>query len=100
MWWGWLVLTYVCFGIGDTLVWPTQISLVTKLAPTTLSALFVGGWYVTIGIGSWLTGYIGALAWVWDMGTVFLLLAIAMLALGSLLWALTPALVRRMHGAE
>lgn len=100
VWWGWLVLTYVCFGIGDTLVWPTQISLVTKLAPATLSALFVGGWYVTIGIGSWLTGYIGALAWVWDMGTVFLLLACAMLALGALLWSLTPALVRRMHGAE
>jgi POT family proton-dependent oligopeptide transporter len=99
-WWGWLVLTYVCFGVGDTLVWPNQISLVTKLAPVHLSALFVGGWYVTIGIGSWITGYIGALAWIWDMRSVFLLLAAAMFALGALLRQLTPGLIRRMHAAE
>jgi POT family proton-dependent oligopeptide transporter len=99
-WFGWLVLTYICFGIGDTLVWPTQISLVTKLAPAELSALFVGGWYITIGIGSWLTGYIGALAFVWDVRSVFLLLATICLALGALLWLCTPRLLPWMHGAE
>jgi POT family proton-dependent oligopeptide transporter len=99
-WFGWLVLTYVCFGIGDTLVWPTQISLVTKLAPVRLSALFVGGWYITIGLGSWLTGYIGALAYTWGLRPVFLLLAVATAGLGLLLWLATPRLRALTHGAE
>lgn len=96
--WGWLVLTYICFGVGDALVWPTQISLVSRLAPRELSAVFVGGWYVTIGIGSWLTGYIGALGYTWGMGPLFAALTVAALGLGTLLWIAAPRLARLGHG--
>lgn len=92
--WGWLALTYICFGIGDALVWPTQISMVSRLAPPAWSALFVGAWYITIGIGSWLTGYIGALGYSWGMLPVFISLAASLFALGALLWSLVPALAR------
>jgi proton-dependent oligopeptide transporter, POT family len=97
-WWGWLAITYVFFGIGDALVWPTQISMVSRLAPPNASALFVGGWYVTIGLGSWLTGYIGALGYSWGMLPVFLCLAATTSALGMLLWAIAPRLTRLAHG--
>jgi POT family proton-dependent oligopeptide transporter len=96
--WGSLVLTYIFFGIGDALVWPTQISLVSRLAPRELSAVFVGGWYITIGLGSWLTGYIGALGYTWGMGPLFGALMVAALGLGALLWAVTPRLRRLGHG--
>jgi POT family proton-dependent oligopeptide transporter len=96
--WGWLVLTYVCFGIGDALVWPTQISLVSRLAPPELSAVFVGGWYITIGLGSWLTGYIGALGYTWGMGPLFAVLSGATASLGLLLWAAAPYLRRLGRG--
>jgi POT family proton-dependent oligopeptide transporter len=96
--WGSLVLTYIFFGIGDALVWPTQISLVSRLAPRELSAVFVGGWYITIGLGSWLTGYIGALGYTWGMGPLFGALMVAALGLGALLWAVTPRLRRFGHG--
>ena len=95
--WGWLVLTYVCFGIGDALVWPIQISLVSRLAPAHLSALLVGGWYVTIGIGSWLTGYIGALGFAWGLKPLFFAIAAALTIVGGLLWSLSPRLRSMEH---
>lgn len=94
----WLIVTYVCFGIADALVWPTQIALVTRLAPERLSAALVGGWYITIGLGSWLTGYIGTLGYTWGMTQLFATLAFATIALGSVLWSLTPRLRRLGHG--
>lgn len=96
--WSSLVITYICFGIGDALVWPTQISLVSRLAPRELSAVFVGGWYVTIGLGSWLTGYIGALGYTWGMRALFGALMTALLGLGALLWVVTPRLRKLGHG--
>jgi POT family proton-dependent oligopeptide transporter len=93
VWWPWLVITYVFFGIGDVLVWPTQISMVTRLAPIGYAALFVGAWYVTIGIGSWLTGYVGALAYRWSMATFFLVLAGSLFVLGAMLWTLTSRML-------
>lgn len=94
----WLIVTYVCFGVADALVWPTQIALVTRLAPPHLSAALVGGWYITIGLGSWLTGYIGALGYSWGMTPLFAALAVATVALGCLLWSLTPRLHRLGQG--
>lgn len=94
----WLIVTYFCFGIADALVWPTQIALVTRLAPERLSAALVGGWYITIGLGSWLTGYIGALGYAWGMTQLFATLAFATIALGCVLWSLTPRLRRLGHG--
>lgn len=99
-WWIWMAITYICFGISDILVWPIQISLVSKLAPTNLSSLFVGGWYVSIGLGSLLAGYLGAIAYEWDISTFFLLLAAATIILGSIACLLTPVFRRLMHGIE
>ncbi|MHC9085985.1 peptide MFS transporter [Luteimonas sp. RIT-PG2_3] len=98
--WLWIVVTYICFGIGDALVWPNQISLTSKLAPPGMAPLFIGGWYITIGLGSWLTGYIGMIGYDWGMAPLFVMLSVGGVGLGLLLYLLTPALRRRMHGAE
>lgn len=97
--WIWLALAYTLFGIGDTLVWPHQISLASRLAPPALSALLVGGWYITIGAGTAATGYIGALAQPLGTRTLFLVLSATLAAAAAGAWALVPWLRRRMHGA-
>lgn len=96
----WLMATYVLFGLGDALVWASQLSLTSKLAPARYSVLLMGSWYLCIGLGTWLTGYIGAFAQPYENADVFYTLA-ASCALASLLLVfLTPALIRRMHGGE
>lgn len=98
--WLWMALVYLCFGISDLLVWPNQIALTSRLAPRALATLFVGGWYVTIGIGTWMTGYIGALSEVWGLRTLFFVMACALLLLGMLAWRLAPRMLRLSHGLE
>ena len=96
----WLVVMYVFFGISEVLVWAGQLSLASRLAPQNLTALFVGGWYINIGIGTWLTGYLGALGYTWGIGEVFTSVAIGSLVSGVIVWLFTPRLTRLMHGIE
>jgi len=95
--WIWLVITYIFFGIGDALVWPIQISQITRLAPKHLTSFFIGAWYVTVGLGSWLTGYIAMLAYHWEILDVFKLLCFSTFCIGCLLLIMTPRLQRRVH---
>jgi POT family proton-dependent oligopeptide transporter len=96
----WLLAMYLFMGISEVLVWAGQLSLTSRLAPKSLSALFVGGWYINIGLGSWLTGYLGALGYTWGIQHVFTLIAVGTVAAGALVWLATPKLTRMMHGLE
>lgn len=98
--WVWMVLVYLCFGIADVLVWPNQIAMVSRLAPGSLSAVFIGGWYVTIGAGTWATGYLGALGYSWGLRPLFFTMAVALIVLGLITWLTAPALIRLTHGLE
>jgi POT family proton-dependent oligopeptide transporter len=96
----WLIAAYVLFGLGDSLVWANQISLTSKLAPLRYRPLLVGGWYVCIGIGTWLTSYIGRLAEHYSFQMLFTQLAVSCALTALALAAMTPWLKRYMHGAE
>jgi POT family proton-dependent oligopeptide transporter len=96
----WLLAMYVLFGFSEVAVWAGQLSLCSRLAPRNLSAIFVGGWYINIGIGTWLTGYLGALGYTWGIGEVFTSVAIGSALAGAIVWWLTPRLTRLMHGIE
>ena len=96
----WLVVLYVCFGIGDALVWPVQMSLASKLAPERHRALAIGCWYVTIGIGTWLTGLAGPLAYSLGLIPFFGGFAVICIAAAAIVWLYRPIFERRSHGAE
>lgn len=96
----WLACTYLLFGLGDAFVWANQVSLTSKLAPARYSAFLIGAWYLCIGIGTWLTGYVGAWAQGRSFGAVFGELAAGCAIAAALLALLTPFLRRYMHGAE
>lgn len=96
----WLVAAYLLFGLGDALVWANQISLTSKLAPERYRTMMVGGWYICIGIGTWLTGYVGELADRYPYRWIFIGLAIGCATAALALTLLTPFLQRYMHGLE
>lgn len=56
----WFVAGYVLFGLADVFIWPPQIALASRLAPRHLASLVIGVWYVSIGVGSYASGLIGA----------------------------------------
>jgi proton-dependent oligopeptide transporter, POT family len=56
----WFVAGYVLFGLADVFIWPPQIALASHLAPRHLASIIIGFWYVSIGVGSYISGLIGA----------------------------------------
>ncbi len=92
----WLVMTYILFGIADIFVWPPQIAAAAALSPKHLTSFIVGAWYLTIGLGSWFTGYVGALSLHFSHLTTFAIIAascafVALIMYATRHWALKMA---------
>lgn len=79
---GWFIAAYSLFGLADLHIWPVQLGTVTALAPKSRVSLYVGLWWVAAGVGIFLTGYLAALAPVFD-GVANWLLAIAAMVAGA-----------------
>lgn len=83
----WLIGSYGVITIGELLLSPMGLSIVSKLSPPRITALMMGGWFLSTSIGNKLSG---VLASKWDQYTnkasyfwlnFFLLLAAAFLLL-------------------
>ncbi|HNR19729.1 MAG TPA: oligopeptide:H+ symporter [Bacteroidia bacterium] len=59
----WLIGCYGVITIGELCLSPMALSLVSKLAPQRLTALMMGGWFLSTSIGNKLSG---VLASMWD----------------------------------
>lgn len=59
----WLVGTYAVVTIGELLLSPMGLSLVSKLSPQRFTSLMMGGWFLATSIGNKLSG---VLASQWD----------------------------------
>ncbi len=59
----WLVATYGVITIGELLLSPMGLSLVSKLSPVRITALMMGGWFLSTSIGNKLSGVLASL---WD----------------------------------
>jgi len=88
----WLIASYGVITIGELFLSPMGLSIVSKLSPPRITALMMGGWFLSTSIGNKLSG---VLASMWDTyedkGNFFLvnlvLLIIAFLfMLGILKW--------------
>jgi POT family proton-dependent oligopeptide transporter len=88
----WLIMSYGVITIGELFLSPMGLSIVSKLSPPRITALMMGGWFLSTSIGNKLSG---VLASMWDTyedkGNFFLvnfvLLLIAFLfMLGILKW--------------
>lgn len=59
----WLIMSYGVITIGELLLSPMGLSLVSKLSPVRITSLMMGGWFLATSIGNKLSGI---LATMWD----------------------------------
>jgi POT family proton-dependent oligopeptide transporter len=59
----WLIITYGVITVGELLLSPMGLSLVSKLSPVRITSLMMGGWFLATSIGNKLSG---VLATMWD----------------------------------
>jgi len=89
----WIFSSYGVFTISELFVSPVGLSLTSKVAPRRLTALMMGGWFITTSLG----GKISAiLAGFWDQfdnkAVFFAISVVAALVAGILLFPLTKKL--------
>ena len=84
----WLWITYFIFTISEIFLSPMGLSLVSKLAPSRLTALMMGGWFLSTSIGGKVAGVMTSF---WDDFTdkkmFFLILVIAAFIGGILIYS-------------
>ena len=84
----WLWGTYFVFTISEIFLSPIGLSLVSKLAPARLTALMMGGWFLSTSIGGKVAGVMTSF---WDDFTdkkmFFLILVIAAFIGGILIYS-------------
>lgn len=59
----WLLSSYGVITLGELLLSPMGLSVVSKLSPVRITSLMMGGWFVSTSIGNKLSG---VLATMWD----------------------------------
>lgn len=101
-----LFMVYVLQSIGELCLSPIGLSMVTKLAPTRLVGLGMGGWFLSTGIGNNLSGIFASHV----SGTEGMSITSALsgytfgfyslMAGGVLLFLVAPLIQKLMHGVK
>jgi POT family proton-dependent oligopeptide transporter len=93
----WLISAYAVISLGELMLSPMGLSLVSKVAPAHVRGLMMGGWFVATAIGNKLTA-IGVFWDRWPHSTFFAVLGGMALLMSIVLWALLKPLKRAMPG--
>ena len=93
----WLILAYAVMTLGELMLSPMGLSLVSKVAPIRMRGLLMGGWFVATAIGNKLTA-IGVYYERWLQSTFFITLAGMAFVMGLVLLALLRPLKKAMPG--
>ncbi|MBV8488388.1 MAG: peptide MFS transporter, partial [Planctomycetaceae bacterium] len=93
----WLISAYMVISLGELMLSPMGLSLVSKVAPVRMRGLMMGGWFVATAIGNKLTA-IGRLWDPWYHSSFWLLCSLSALTMGVVLLVLLPPLKRAMPG--
>ncbi|HVF47097.1 MAG TPA: peptide MFS transporter [Pyrinomonadaceae bacterium] len=93
----WLILAYAIVTLGELMLSPMGLSLVSKVAPISIRGLMMGGWFVATAIGNKLT-QIGIFWDIWLQSTFFLVLACMALFMAVVLAILLKPLKKAMPG--
>ncbi len=93
----WLILAYAIVTLGELMLSPMGLSLVSKVAPIGIRGLMMGGWFVATAIGNKLT-QIGIYWDIWLQSSFFLVLACMALFMAVVLTLLLKPLKKAMPG--
>ena len=101
-----LFMVYVLQSIGELCLSPIGLSMVTKLAPTRLVGLGMGGWFLSTGIGNNLSGiFASAVSGESGMSVTSALSGYtfgfwSLIAGGVILFLIAPLIQKLMHGVK
>lgn len=93
----WLIFAYMIVTLGELMLSPMGLSLVSKVAPISKRGLLMGGWFVATAIGNKLT-QIGVYWDIWLQSSFFIVLAAMALVMAVVLFAILKPLKRAMPG--
>jgi proton-dependent oligopeptide transporter, POT family len=89
----WIFSSYGIFTISELFVSPVGLSLTSKVAPRRLTALMMGGWFITTSLGGKISGILAGFWDTFDNKAVFFSISvIAALVAGLLLFPLAKRL--------
>jgi len=71
----WLVSCFVALTLGELLVYPVSLALITRMAPPERTALAAGVWMAIVAVGQWLAGELAACWTAWSHTGFFAMLA-------------------------
>jgi proton-dependent oligopeptide transporter, POT family len=95
-----LIGAYALMALGEMLISPIGLSLITHLSPHRYTALLVGVWYLCIGIGFYLGGVLAALMSILHTLAEFFTLYVIISFLGAILLLLFVKKLNRMRHVE
>ena len=93
----WLIFAYAIVTLGELMLSPMGLSLVSKVAPIRLRGLMMGGWFVATAIGNKLTA-IGVYWSIWYQSSFFIVLGAMALVMAVVLFFLLKPLKKAMPG--
>lgn len=93
----WLLLSYGVSTLGELMLSPMGLSLVSKVAPVRLRGLMMGGWFVATAVGGKLT-MIGEFWDQWLHSTFFAILGAMAFVMAVVLFLLLKPLKKAMPG--
>lgn len=93
----WLIASYGIVTLGELLLSPMGLSLVSKVAPFRLRGMMMGGWFVATAVGNKLTA-IGVYWTRWPHSTFFAVLGLMCVAVAGVLAVLLKPLKKAMPG--
>ncbi|HET8797886.1 MAG TPA: peptide MFS transporter [Thermoanaerobaculia bacterium] len=93
----WLLLLYLIISLGELMLSPMGLSLVSKVAPIRWRGLMMGGWFLATAIGNALTA-IGVYWDRWSHAQFFLVLAMMAFGMAVVLFLLLRPLKKAMPG--
>jgi POT family proton-dependent oligopeptide transporter len=93
----WLILAYAVVTLGELMLSPMGLSLVSKVAPIRMRGFLMGGWFVATAIGNKLT-MIGVYWDKWFQSSFFAILGTCALVMAVVLILLLKPLKKAMPG--
>jgi POT family proton-dependent oligopeptide transporter len=93
----WLIIAYGVLSLGELMLSPMGLSLVSQVAPVRMRGLMMGGWFFATAMGNKLTA-IGGFWDLWSHAEFFIILASMAIAMAIVLLAILRPLKRAMPG--
>ncbi|MAO32224.1 MAG: MFS transporter [Crocinitomicaceae bacterium] len=93
----WLVVVYVLLTIGELMLSPIGLSMVTKLSPGKITSVMMGIWMASFALGNYFAAALEGILETYEF-SLYPFIALLMLISGVCLLVLTPVLNKFMKG--